>query len=1018
MTLAIAKSMVEHFKTNMGLFSNFFKSPAPAPVIKPVLDDEMGDTGTTIFHGMISDEEYNSGLVGTAKYRVYDKMRKGDATVAASLKVLKLPLLSANWDVEAASQDEADIEKARFIEHNLKEAMTISWQDFLRQSLLMVDYGVFVFEKVFTYVEFEGKQYIGWKKLAPRHPKTITNWGIGNDKNEPGITQLLPTGKSVEIPMDKLLIFINEREGDNYEGVSVLRSAYKHWFYKDIFEQIDAMAFERQGLGVPYCKLPAGADDKDKANAKALVKNLRANEKAHVVFPDGYEVGFLDMKAKATRDPKSSIDYHNRQIVLNVLAQFLMLGAGESGSFALSKDQSGFFYDSLQAVGKNICAVISKHAIQQLCDFNWPGMTKYPKLRVDDIGAIDKDKFATMLNTLITNGIIEKDDELVKYVRNELDLPVKQVGDDDDQETDDLLTELDLLSVDVAGEADQAPDVPEEIKQTMSEEREADILYFNEMFEDEAFLFGAAGKPLDETTKSKISEAMKQYWASKGHSADISQYDTSSSNISDAKRRIDELKAVIDNFKKRAGSIKDKKTKKAFNAKVKEKIEEIKKMIAAGKEGIKKEKARQTEAKTNITKDIKTRKLELRKSRMKSRIEKDLIRIERLDAEINKTDSPSKKAEIKQKIEEVKQTLQDRKDTLAEIENQFNEPPHPLPAKKKLYQLNENFKPFRKLTYAEKKVNFGNLQNEFVKREKEFAGMLKDGMAEKKDEILSTLKKAIEAGDYAMIAEMGIEFDPKYQTEMVAKMKELYNFGKNAVAAEMKITSPATPQTDIDRLEANANIIMADHANKISTKTKMKAMDSVAKGVTTAKALERVGIKFDEAIEELSQQTSSVIVGGSINQGRRATQFSRKGDIYALQRSELLDDRTCMFCMSMDGRTVTMDDPWAQEDIFHSNCRGIWVEIMNDEPELPKITEVPESIAKKYDGMNDLKQPKTAIVKKGSLAADAVKEEYKKDIAKREAKIAKYTKDNQYPDRVEKHQKQVEVMKKVLDKLK
>ena len=33
----------------------------------------------------------------------------------------------------------------------------------------------------------------------------------------------------------------------------------------------------------------------------------------------------------------------------------------------------------------------------------------------------------------------------------------------------------------------------------------------------------------------------------------------------------------------------------------------------------------------------------------------------------------------------------------------------------------------------------------------------------------------------------------------------------------------------------------------------------------------------------------------------------------------------------MDERIVTSDDPLASTDTFHSNCRGIWVAIKNDE---------------------------------------------------------------------------------------
>lgn len=83
-------------------------------------------------------------------------------------------------------------------------------------------------------------------------------------------------------------------------------------------------------------------------------------------------------------------------------------------------------------------------------------------------------------------------------------------------------------------------------------------------------------------------------------------------------------------------------------------------------------------------------------------------------------------------------------------------------------------------------------------------------------------------------------------------------------------------------------------------------------------------------------------------------------DIYALQRSELLDNRTCNFCFSIDGRVIDKDDPFGRNTIFHSNCRGIWVAIMND-----KIDGIPKSLRDRFgDAVNDLIQPKKPMPKR------------------------------------------------------
>lgn len=47
-----------------------------------------------------------------------------------------------------------------------------------------------------------------------------------------GIQQIRQDGILAQIPGSKLLIFVNEREGDNWWGTSMFRSAYQHWYHK------------------------------------------------------------------------------------------------------------------------------------------------------------------------------------------------------------------------------------------------------------------------------------------------------------------------------------------------------------------------------------------------------------------------------------------------------------------------------------------------------------------------------------------------------------------------------------------------------------------------------------------------------------------------------------------------------------------------------------------------------------------------------------------------------------------
>lgn len=106
-----------------------------------------------------------------------------------------------------------------------------------------------------------------------------------------------------------------------------------------------------------------------------------------------------------------------------------------------------------------------------------------------------------------------------------------------------------------------------------------------------------------------------------------------------------------------------------------------------------------------------------------------------------------------------------------------------------------------------------------------------------------------------------------------------------------------------------------------------------------------------------------------------------KDDIHSFQRSELLDEHTCNFCLSIDGIVVSQDDELTSVDLFCKDCRGIWVEIMKEEPDPPPITRVPDEIRKCFDiKSKKLIQPSKPIVKPDSLAKDELKRREKENF--------------------------------------
>lgn len=381
---------------------------------------EVGASGTRIFSGIISGEEYNPKLVGIRGNKIYEEMRRSDATVRAALLVCKLPILAALWTINPASDDKADQEVADFIERELFHRK-IKFNDFLREALTCLDFGYSVFEKVLGMTNFNGKDLVGIEKLGFRKQVSIIRWET--EEKQEGITQQL-TDKTVSIPMVKLILFTNEKEGDNYEGISILRYAYKHWDYKNKLYKIDAIQKERHGVGVVEIEVPKNADPADEAAAVEAARQMRANEEAYIKHPAGWKVGFMDMMSRTTSDALPSVAHHDRQIVKSVLAQFLELGASDSGgSRALSEDHTKLFELSLEALAKTLQNAIQEF-INQLCDLNFTNLPNgYPQLSFGKIGDENVQVMSEAIQKLVSAQVLTPDPEMEKQIRKTMKLP-------------------------------------------------------------------------------------------------------------------------------------------------------------------------------------------------------------------------------------------------------------------------------------------------------------------------------------------------------------------------------------------------------------------------------------------------------------------------------------------------------------------------------------------------------------------------------------------------------------------
>lgn len=545
-------------------------------------------------------------------------MRRSDAQVHACLLALELPIRSTMWQIVAGSTiqeeneevTEEDIEIQKFVERALFETMDTTWDNLLRQILSMCTFGYSVFEKVW---KMDGDKIV-YKSLEQRLARTIWKWNREEDGRY-GVTQMLLMSDemkpfNVDIPADKLLIFTFRREGNNMEGISVLRSSYKHWYIKDTLYKLDAVKHERQAVGIPVITLPATHSDQDEQEAEDILSNLRATEKSFVVLPSNeWKFEFAQMGGAKTVDTEKSIDHHNSQIVKNILAGFLDLGSksGSGGSYALSEDQSSLFLLSLTAIAQQICDVFNREIIPELVDvnFNLAEGQGYPKLAFQKLGEVKYDELATSLSTLTSAGMLTPDADLEDHVRELYDLPKKM--EDEESETMDDGDETGDLEDDATAEADAEATADTENDVNAPEPSEEDVSGDMAALDDEMKKLEASemeslyeaysyAESMDEALsfmtdiqKANISKGLVAYWDKKGRKAKPTIHGRNSGfkkSAADTKAKIDiataEYKAKIDPLKKQIADLKAQKAaKKITNKQLKAKTKEIRSQIKA-----------------------------------------------------------------------------------------------------------------------------------------------------------------------------------------------------------------------------------------------------------------------------------------------------------------------------------------------------------------------------------------------------------------------------------------------------
>ena len=277
---------------------------------------------------------------------------------------------------------------------------------------------------------------IGWRKLPIRAQETLYQWEYDNEDNLLGMTQMPPPDfGTFTIPIEKALLFRTKSRKNNPEGRSILRNAYRSWYFKRRIQEIEGIGIERDLAGLPVIYGPENFDIWDNQNPQtvearsgleAMVRSIRRDEMEGVVLPAGYKLELLSSGGTRQFDTNAIINRYDTRIAMTVLADFIFLGHDQTGSWALSSDKTELFAVAIGAFLDIICETFNSQGIPSLIDINgqhFAGITEYPKMTHGDIEDADITKVASFIKDMTGIGVLIPDDSLEDYIRQVGHLP-------------------------------------------------------------------------------------------------------------------------------------------------------------------------------------------------------------------------------------------------------------------------------------------------------------------------------------------------------------------------------------------------------------------------------------------------------------------------------------------------------------------------------------------------------------------------------------------------------------------
>lgn len=295
---------------------------------------------------------------GGGNLEIYEQV-KSDWQVKACFEQRRNAVVSAEWQVDAASDRAVDQQAAEWLRTQLQRN---SWDRITDRMLWSVFYGYSVAELIWE-VQADGK--LGWKDIKVRDRRRFR---FAPD----GALRLLTPSRMFDGEEAKAPYFWHIATGADHDdepyGIGLA-----HWLYwPTLFKRNDITLWltflDKFAAPTAIGKFQPGATDGEKARLLAALRAIRSD--SGIIIPDGMTAELLEAARSGTADYKVLHDTMDEAIAKAILGQTMTTENGSSKSQA--EVHMDVRQDIIKADADLVCESFNNGPVRWATMFNFP----------------------------------------------------------------------------------------------------------------------------------------------------------------------------------------------------------------------------------------------------------------------------------------------------------------------------------------------------------------------------------------------------------------------------------------------------------------------------------------------------------------------------------------------------------------------------------------------------------------------------------------------------------------------